>query len=203
VRTKRRSGTPSAASLISRPRDPLVLFLDESLDSDSIAEALTDAGVKVERLTHHLPRGTRDEEWLSLAGRKGWVVLTRDKRIRYRRLERLALESARVRAFVFTGLRGADALDRGKEVIVGSGKSCLGEHLPEGGRAQRLPVSRHRLAQDLDPVRDKEKTRLPGLAERAIVERRLEWKGSTSDKAREMSASQLDVRLGHHLFLMI
>jgi len=30
-------------------------------------------------------------------------VLTRDKRIRYRYLERLALKTARVRAFVFTG----------------------------------------------------------------------------------------------------
>jgi hypothetical protein len=30
-------------------------------------------------------------------------VLTRDKRIRYRRLERLALQAAKVRAFVFTG----------------------------------------------------------------------------------------------------
>ena len=30
-------------------------------------------------------------------------MLTRDKRIRYRRLERLALQAAGVRAFVFTG----------------------------------------------------------------------------------------------------
>jgi hypothetical protein len=30
-------------------------------------------------------------------------VLTRDKRIRYRQLERLALQAARVRSFVFTG----------------------------------------------------------------------------------------------------
>lgn len=33
----------------------------------------------------------------------GGGVLTRDKRIRYRQLERLALKEARVRAFVFTG----------------------------------------------------------------------------------------------------
>lgn len=37
------------------------------------------------------------------AGHKTWVVLTRDKRIRYRYLERLALTTAGVRAFVFTG----------------------------------------------------------------------------------------------------
>jgi len=55
------------------------------------------------RATQRFPRGTPDEVWLTEAGREGWVVLTRDKRIRYRILERMALESAGVRAFVFTG----------------------------------------------------------------------------------------------------
>lgn len=101
--TKKPSGTRSAANSSSRPPEPLTLFLDESLDSDSIAQALTAAGARVERLTHHLPKGTDDATWLSFVGSRGWVVLTRDKRIRYRRLERLALQAARVRAFVFTG----------------------------------------------------------------------------------------------------
>ena len=101
--TKKPSGTPSAASSSSRPPEPLTLFLDESLDSDSIAQALAAAGASVERLTGHFPKGTDDRTWLSLAGSKAWVVLTRDKRIRYRRLERLALHAAQVRAFVFTG----------------------------------------------------------------------------------------------------
>jgi len=57
----------------------------------------------VERLTRHFPKGTDDRVWLSLAGSRNWVVLTRDKRIRYRRLERLTLHAAGVRAFVFTG----------------------------------------------------------------------------------------------------
>ena len=101
--TKKPSGTPSAANSRSKPPEALTLFLDESLDSDSIAQALTAAGATVERLTRHFPKGTDDRTWLSFAGAKGWVVLTRDKRIRYRRLERLALQAARVRAFVFTG----------------------------------------------------------------------------------------------------
>jgi len=57
----------------------------------------------VERLTDHFPKGTLDEIWLTEAGRQAWIVLTRDKRIRYRYLERLALKNARVRAFVFIG----------------------------------------------------------------------------------------------------
>ena len=94
---------PSAASSHSKPPEPLTLFLDESLDSDSIAQALTAAGATVERLTRHFAKGIDDRTWLSFAGSRGWVVVTRDKRIRYRQLERLALQAARVRAFVFTG----------------------------------------------------------------------------------------------------
>lgn len=37
------------------------------------------------------------------AGRNGWTVLTRDKRIRHRQLEKIALRSAGVQAVVFTG----------------------------------------------------------------------------------------------------
>lgn len=44
-----------------------------------------------------------DVEWLTSAGREGWVVLTRDKNIRLREIERNALVSAKVAAFVFTG----------------------------------------------------------------------------------------------------
>jgi hypothetical protein len=101
--TKKPSGTRSAASSSQRQPERLTLFLDESLDSDSIAQALQAAGASVERLTRHLPKGTDDRTWLGYAGARDWIVLTRDKRIRYRRLERLALEAARVRAFVFTG----------------------------------------------------------------------------------------------------
>jgi hypothetical protein len=103
VPTKKPSGTPSAASSTARPPEPLIVFLDESLDSESIAQALSIAGATVERLTRHFAKGTDDGAWLSLAGSNGWIVLTRDKRIRYRRLERLALQAAGVRAFVFTG----------------------------------------------------------------------------------------------------
>lgn len=101
--TKKPSGTQSAASSRSKPPDSVTLFLDESLDSDSLSAALSAAGAKVQRLSAHLPKGTDDRTWLEFAGSQDWVVLTRDKRIRYRQLERMALQAARVRAFVFTG----------------------------------------------------------------------------------------------------
>lgn len=99
----RRSGTPSAASSTSKLPEPLVFFVDESLDNQIVVEALREAGASVKRLTEIFPRGTDDQVWLQHAGRQGWIVLTRDKRIRYRQLELGALQAARVRAFVFTG----------------------------------------------------------------------------------------------------
>lgn len=43
-----------------------------------------------------------DTEWLGRAGAEGWIVLTKDRRIRYRASERDALLAANVRAFVLT-----------------------------------------------------------------------------------------------------
>lgn len=103
MQAKRRSRTPSAASSTSKPPEPLTYFLDESLDNLTVATALREAGAKVARSTEHFEKGTQDDVWLAKAGEKRWVVLTRDQRIRYRQLERLALQAAQVRAFVFTG----------------------------------------------------------------------------------------------------
>ena len=103
MQAKKRSGTLSAAKSTVKPLESVTFFVDESLDSNSVVSALRDAGAAVERLTERFPKGTLDEIWLAEAGRNGWVVLTRDKRIRYRELERLTLQAAKVRAFVFTG----------------------------------------------------------------------------------------------------
>jgi predicted nuclease of predicted toxin-antitoxin system len=103
VQAKKRSGTRSAAKSTSKPPEPVTFFVDESLDSLSVVDALREAGATVQRLTDRFPKGTPDETWLAEAGRNGWIVLTRDQRIRYRQLERLALQAAKVRAFVFTG----------------------------------------------------------------------------------------------------
>lgn len=46
--------------------------------------------------------GAKDAEWLPVAGRHGWLVLMRDKRVRSRPGERRALLKSNVRAFVLT-----------------------------------------------------------------------------------------------------
>lgn len=43
-----------------------------------------------------------DIEWLATAGRKGWIVLTKDERITRHPLERDTLLASGVRAFVLT-----------------------------------------------------------------------------------------------------
>ena len=47
--------------------------------------------------------GTEDVDWLPLVGRRGWILITKDKRIRRRELELRALNEAQVKTFVFTG----------------------------------------------------------------------------------------------------
>lgn len=50
-----------------------------------------------------VPRQTDDDVWLEVIGRRRLVVITRDKRIRYRPVERQAWVTHRVRGFVLTG----------------------------------------------------------------------------------------------------
>ena len=92
---KRRSGASS------QPPE-LVFFLDRSLGKHKVAAALREASVRVEIHDDHFPPNAKDSDWLPVVGERGWVVLTKDDRIRYRRHEREALLDAGVRAFVLT-----------------------------------------------------------------------------------------------------
>jgi predicted nuclease of predicted toxin-antitoxin system len=105
-----KSRKPSAANSPSKPHDPIVLFLDRNLGKKTIAAALHQAGATVQVHDDHFPPNARDEEWLSEVGRRGWVILTKDTRIRYREIERMALMNAGVRAFVLTAknLQGSE-----------------------------------------------------------------------------------------------
>ncbi len=95
-----KSRKPSAAN--STPRNPFVFFLDRNLAKKTIAEALRQAGAEVRVHDDHFPSSARDEEWLSEVGQQGRIVLTKDARIRYREIERIALMNAGVGAFVLT-----------------------------------------------------------------------------------------------------
>lgn len=95
--SKKRSGTRA-----SRPKPKAVFFLDRCTNSKVLATTLTLVGVAFERHSDHFDDDVDDAEWLRVVGEKGWVVLTNDKRIRYRQIERDALLASGVKAFVLT-----------------------------------------------------------------------------------------------------
>jgi hypothetical protein len=78
-----------------------IFFIDRSLGQKVIAERLRQSDVQVAIHDDHFRQNALDEEWLSEVGKRGWIVLTKDDRIRYRPA---ALESYRrnkVRVFIF------------------------------------------------------------------------------------------------------
>ncbi|MEK6397838.1 MAG: hypothetical protein V4734_07110, partial [Terriglobus sp.] len=79
-----------------------VIFLDENhCNNKHILKALDAEGVRVERLLAHFSSGTRDQDWLPFIGQQRWILVTTDQKIRYRVLERNALQLNQVRMFCF------------------------------------------------------------------------------------------------------
>lgn len=100
-------------------------FVDRSLGRHSVAAVLRAAGWRVS--THFEVFGERDEripdvEWLEHCGREELVVLSKDRRLRYRPREIAAIRRHQVKAFVLTqgNLTAVEQarrfLDRAKEI---------------------------------------------------------------------------------------
>ena len=84
------------------PPEPLVFFVDRSLGRKVIPNALRLVGEEVRVHDDLFPQDAKDEDWLAIVGKHGWIVLTKDTRIRYHAIEVNALRAAAVRAFVLT-----------------------------------------------------------------------------------------------------
>ena len=93
---------PSGVNSPSKPPEPPIFFLDRSLGKKRVASVLREAGATLHIHDDHFPPDARDEVWLTEAGQRGWIVLTKDHRIRYRQVERRALMKAGVAAFILT-----------------------------------------------------------------------------------------------------
>ncbi|MDH3692292.1 MAG: hypothetical protein OEU36_22900 [Gammaproteobacteria bacterium] len=118
---KRRSKKRSVASSKLRP-DEFVLYLDRNLGKHLIANALRNAGHRVEIHDDHLPIDAPDEDWISLVGTRRWVALNKDKNIRYRTAEIQAIKEHNARVIVVraknaTGADIAEILIRSHERI--------------------------------------------------------------------------------------
>lgn len=79
-----------------------MIFVDRSLPR-AVADALNQLGRNIRWLDQVFPPSTADEVWLRQAGHAGWLVLSRDKRIRYRLGEIRAIREAGVGCFILTG----------------------------------------------------------------------------------------------------
>ncbi len=58
-----------------------------------------------------VPRGALDDEWLAVIGALRLAVITRDRKIRYRPVEKLAWVQHEVRGFVLTGKKSQTTAD--------------------------------------------------------------------------------------------
>lgn len=115
-----------------KPASGLVFFIDRSLGRKFVAEALRDAGATVEVHDDHFPQTTPDVDWLTEVGRRGWVVLSKDERIRRNRIERAALESARVRAFFLTqqDITGPEMAELFRHALPGMANRAVSQPAP-------------------------------------------------------------------------
>ncbi len=80
----------------------LVFFLDRSVGSVKVATALRAAGAEVAIHDDLFTPDALDTEWLPYVGERGWVVLSKDDRLRHRKIELVAIRSASVGVFILT-----------------------------------------------------------------------------------------------------
>jgi predicted nuclease of predicted toxin-antitoxin system len=84
------------------PEAPLTLFVDRDAWSRRLDVALRDAGIAFVAHRDVFADNTPDEAWIAEAGRRSWVVLTRDQGIRRRPNELQAVRAARLHLFALT-----------------------------------------------------------------------------------------------------
>jgi len=80
------------------------------LGSEDVPNALRAAGALVETHEGHFAADAPDDQWIPEVGRHGWIVLSKDEKMRYRLAEKRAIAQARVRAFFLVpkGLTGPE-----------------------------------------------------------------------------------------------
>ena len=104
-KSKKRSGSSSGLP----PEAAAILFIDRCAWSRRLDEALRQAGIPF--VAHHekFAPACPDEEWMKVAGREGWIVITRDQAIRRKPNELKAFCEAKLIMFALaSGNASAD-----------------------------------------------------------------------------------------------
>lgn len=89
----------------SRVSPPDVTFFTDRDLGRKIPNRLREAGVDVEAHDDHFGPTTADVDWLRKVARRGWVVLSKNRRIRYTPLEIEALMTSGAACFMLIGKR--------------------------------------------------------------------------------------------------
>jgi hypothetical protein len=76
-----------------------MIFIDRSVPK-GVAEAIKQVRPDVLWLEDKFPHDTPDEVWLEAAGDAGWLVISRDKKIKTRRGQRQLIVKHRVGCFI-------------------------------------------------------------------------------------------------------
>jgi hypothetical protein len=97
-----------------------------------VPQALRRAEEQVIAFHERFASGTKDPVWLSEVGRNGWVLLTKDSRIRYRRNEMQALLSSGARSFVLvsSNLPGKEMAETFVRALPAIKKMCARQPAP-------------------------------------------------------------------------
>ena len=80
----------------------MIYFTDRDLGK-RFPETLAAAGLAVERHHHHFAPDCPDPDWLEAVGRRGWIAITHDRRIRYKPNELAAVMRHGVALLVVVG----------------------------------------------------------------------------------------------------
>lgn len=100
----------------SSSRKPPEVFVDRSLGSKKVPQRLRGAFPHLRVIAHDdlFAQDTDDEVWLRHAGRRDWIVLTKDEKIRRKPGEQRAISEAGARCFCLhptTAMRAEEMAD--------------------------------------------------------------------------------------------
>ncbi len=104
-------------------------FTDRDLGKQ-FGAILKAGGLTVERHIDHFAHDTPDDVWLAEVGRRGWIALSHDKRIRYKPNERDAVMRHRVGLLVIVGAAPFADLARAFLATLPSIEHFLDNHAP-------------------------------------------------------------------------
>ena len=87
-----------------------------------VPDALRSEGISCEVHDDHLPIDAPDEDWIALAGQKGWIAITKDKNIRHRHAQlastrKYATRTVVIRVKIATGELIAQVLIKNRNRI--------------------------------------------------------------------------------------